>query len=451
MVVVPHPRRSPAAIVPALALCAGFVGVATGQLPLTALWATVAAVMLAATLLRKKPFETVVLGYIISLALTAFAAGVGIAAGGYLEETGLIGRETGSFGRLLLFYVIFVIGFLAAFRRTALLGQPAAVSAGLNKIFLLGLLIGCIAAGVLSGLLNGFALLKGVNRFAIRNEAGGDSSALFNLYLNNRVFIGIAVGLLCADGRAGYRALGRLFACAALVLSVAHGEQFMATLQQCFAIVLGFVTGRATAGRSPNGRKIAVIAGLAAGIAAIALFLTYSAQGYAAIEKIGVRLLLQGQMWYAVDSSADVWQGEAARGQFSTVAGHFLSWAAPDDVASSGLRQVMNAFGVPELMDQYDENNVTFTMGQMAVPVYWFGYAGGALFVFFTGAFFGAITRMVLRVVVAGGAISVFLAAKLFSNMLFGLQQGEYWYLFGSRTLLVAALVFLLSRLPKKI
>lgn len=74
-------------------------------------------------------------------------------------------------------------------------------------------------------------------------------------------------------------------------------------------------------------------------------------------------------------------------------------------------------------------------MGNMAIPVYWFGYVGGALFVAMTGLVYGALGALQIQVAMRGGVVMLWLMSKVFSYATFAVQQGEYWMMFGSRTL----------------
>jgi hypothetical protein len=71
----------------------------------------------------------------------------------------------------------------------------------------------------------------------------------------------------------------------------------------------------------------------------------------------------------------------------------------------------------------------------MAIPVYWFGFVGGAFFIALTGAVYGALGALQVSLAMRGGVVMLWLITKIFSYATFAIQQGEYWTLFGARTL----------------
>ena len=156
------------------------------------------------------------------------------------------------------------------------------------------------------------------------------------------------------------------------------------------------------------------------------------------------RFLLQGQPWYVVDNDAQLFTAPRLGGtdSFWRFVNSLGSWTMPtffDESEPSGLRDLMKSYTEPSVLRAYMFDDVTFTMGNMAVPVYWFGYAGGALFVAMTGLVYGALGALQIVVAMRGGVVMLWLMAKVFSYATFAVQQGEYWMMFGSRTVLCAS------------
>ena len=93
-----------------------------------------------------------------------------------------------------------------------------------------------------------------------------------------------------------------------------------------------------------------------------------------------LRFLLQGQPWYVVDNDAQLFTAPRLGGGFLLAfreLARFLTMPTFfDESEPSGLRDLMKSYTEPSVLRAYMFDDVTFTMGNMAVPVYWFGYAG---------------------------------------------------------------------------
>lgn len=404
-------------------------------------------------LVTVRPLLSVSLLYLMVLALTAFIAGIGIESGGLMVETSVQGEPNGAFSRLLLFYVIFVSCALYGFDRYVsehTIGVRAALVTLEKRSVVLGftLALGIIAAGVAAGLIEGFALLDGVNRYAIRNESSGTDSVLFNVFLNNQMFLALLLGALATSKSHAVKWFSILLIIATAALDILHGEQFMAVLN--FGLV---VLSPVVAVLVLNGKPVLlyVAAGLliALVISGASVFYAYLGQGLDVHKTIMLRSLLQGQVWYVVDHDAHLFAAPALGGMpaFGRFVQSLFSATAPgfnDSIGFSGLRDVMIAYGEPHLMTSYIKNNVTFTMGQMAVPVFWFGMVGGALFVAFTGLLYGTLCALQIALAMRGGVIMLWLIVKVLTYASYGIQQGEYWSFFSVRALfyVVAALLW---------
>jgi hypothetical protein len=377
---------------------------------------------------------------------------VGIESGGYLAETDITGVANGSFSRLFPFYVIFVTCAMFGFNRildekrahpfviARMTVSPWSVALG----FALALAV--IGAGVMAGLTGGFAFLSGVNRYALRNDSAG--GPLFNLFLNNQGFIALLLGTFITSSTRSIRWPAVLLILIDLGLEVLHGEQFMSVLNVTLAVLVPIIAINAL-----NGKKVVRYLGIGAGLALLlggaSVFYAYKGQGLDVSDTVLARFLLQGQAWYVADQDAGLFSAPALGGAaaFSRFLGSLTSWTAPtffDGTTPTGLRDLMMAYATPDVLRAYMFDDVTFTMGQMAVPVFWFGLAGGALFVAFSGVIYGIIAALQVVLAMRGGVVMLWLITKIFSYATFAIQQGEYWTLFGSRTIfyVVVALIW---------
>lgn len=435
----------------ALALTLNAMLPALGAMEPSATCTLLVAVAGVIALIVARPVFAVSVLYTLVIGLTAFVAGVGIESGGFLRETDIFGVANGAFSRLLSFYVIFVACALFAFGR--FLNERAVhepIRARMTRVPVslalgLGLVGAILATGVLAGLTGGFAVLSGVNRYALRNDAS--NSTLFNLFLNNQTFVAVLLGTFCTSSNKTVRWVSVGLIVADLVLEALHGEQFMAVLHVCLTFLIPFIAIHAMNGK-PVMRYLGIGSVIALVIGSVSVFYAYRGQGLDITETVVSRFLEQGQAWYVVDGDAHLFGapafgGMAAFGRFIGSLGSFTEPTFFSDAPVSGLRDLMLSYGTPEILKAYVFDDVTFTMGNMAVPVYWFGYAGGALFVALTGAVYGAASAMLIQVAMRGGVVMLWLTAKVFAYATYAIQQGDYWTLFGARTLFYLAIALI--------
>jgi hypothetical protein len=442
-------------IVPVVAVLALLFNTALpylGYARASATWTFVLAALAVIYLVATRPLFSVSMLYFMMIGMTAFVAGIGIEAGGLMIETAVRGEANGAFSRLLLFYVVFVSCALYGFNRLLNIRDPdvpvALITVDSRSVALgFALALTIIGAGVAAGLTQGFALLNGVNRYTIRNESTGTDSVLFNTFLNNQVFLALLLGALATSKNPAVRWSAIVLIIATTNLYILHGEQFMSVLHFGLSVLAPVVAVLLMKGK-PVLRYMAIGGGVALIIGIASVFSAYQGQGLDVQNTITDRSLLQGQVWYVVDYDAHLFSAPALGGApaFWRFAGSLLSMNQPgfdDSVGFSGLRDVMVAYGEPHLISTYIKDDITFTMGQMAVPVFWFGLVGGALFVALTGVIYGGLCALQIVFALRGGVIMLWLIVKLLSYASSGVQQGDYWSFFSVRTLLYVAMAFL--------
>lgn len=411
--------------------------------------------------LRNSPPAGVAAGYLAFISATVYVAAISIESGGYLYESDVTGQYTGSFARLLALQAIF---WWAYFFTTIKLNNNGLRSKSSDILTLedrkysiwIAVLVSlaCLASGVLAGVLDGFATLKGVNRYAIRNAEDSSAGSLFNFYLNNRTFATIVGGLLISRGithSLTVKSIGMGIIFIAATLSFLHGEQFMATIQLLLSSLIPIAYLSYLQG-TLNLRRLGSLVVVAAAIGLASLIAAYEIQGYNISEMIEARFVLQGQLWYLVDTDAGLFHPPSSGGWPSIY--KFIQSLLELDAPSyelaldkiSGLRDLMYSYANPQLMYTMEMANVTFTMGQFAVPAYWFGLVPSIVFIVIAAVTFAFVVKCLNEAIAMGGVITIFIAAKLFGNTTFGLQQGEYWYVFGPRSVPLIFLGFWLLR-----
>jgi hypothetical protein len=441
-------------IVPAVGLVALLFNTALpylGYAQASATWTCVMAAVAVIYLVATRPLFSVSMLYFMMIGMTAFVAGIGIEAGGLMTETAIQGEANGAFSRLLLFYVLFVgcalygFNYCLSIRNSSV---PVALITVDSRSVLLGftLSIAIIGAGVAAGLTQGFALINGVNRYTLRNGSTGTESVLFNTFLNNQTFLALLLGALATSKNPVVKWLAILLIIGTAGLYVLHGEQFMSVLHFGLSVLAPVVAVLIMRGK-PVLRYMAIGGAVALVIGTASVLTAYQGQGLDVRNTMIDRSLLQGQVWYVVDYDAHAFTAPPLGGApaFWRFAQSLLSFTQPgfdDGIGYSGLRDVMVAYGDPKVISVYIKDDVTFTMGQMAVPVFWFGLIGGALFIAYTGVLYGALCALQIVFALRGGVIMLWLIVKLLSYATSGLQQGEYWSFFSVRTMAYVALTF---------
>lgn len=423
-----------------------------GYAEASATWTIVLAVIAVMYLVIARPLFSVSMLYFMMIGLTAFVAGIGIEAGGLMTETAVQGEPNGSFSRLLIFYVVFVSFALYGFNRYLRIRKPgvpiALITVELRTVALgFTLALAIIGTGIAAGLTQGFALLNGVNRYALRNGSTESESMLFNLFLNNQTFLALVLGALVTSKSRTVKALSVVLIILTTGLYILHGEQFMSVLHFGLSVLAPVVAVLIMRGK-PVLRYMAIGGAVALVIGVGSVFSAYQGQGLDVQNTMTDRSLLQGQVWYVVDYNAHLFSAPPLGGApaFWRFVHSLFSMSAPsfdDDFGYSGLRDVMVAYGDPHVIDVYIRDDITFTMGQMAIPVFWFGLAGGALFIAFTGVIYGALCALQIVFALRGGVIMLWLVVKVLSYASFGIQQGDYWSFFSVRALFYVAMAFL--------
>lgn len=379
-------------------------------------------------------------------------SGVLIEKGGYLSETGINGSANGAFSRLSIYYIIFIMLVIVFYNRISSFFSINKKTNINNKFIFLSFLFSflIITAGILSGFIYGFSFSAGINRFEFR-ELNSNSFLFF--FLNNRFFLMILLGtIFSSENSLITKIASSSFSFVLLVVSVLHGEQFTSMVVLLFAFFTGYLVIQSINGIDVASKVISisffvVICGTAA------VLLIYSKQGYYLAEIANRRLILQGQLWYVVDlNSNGIF--DANFDSFLRNVNSFFEFNTDnfsDYNNPYGMRELMYKHALPDIYDIYMQNNVTFTMGQMAIALYWFGYILIVPFLLVTAFLFSLSIYYLISSIMSFSLISVFLSTKIFSWLLFGLQQGEYWYFFGVKTILFSLFAILFELFRKKL
>lgn len=399
-------------------------------------------------LIKNKPLAIVpLLGFIFIRAIELFS-GLLIESGGYMRETELFGSSNGAFIRLVIYYCLFFHMLVVFYGKNIEQGNVTLKSTPISKQFLLISVVFCslvIFSGLLAGLVKGFALFMGLNRFSFREFA---LTSELSFFLNNRLLAIVLLSCIFAFKETiKFKALAFFGALTIAIIAVLHGEQFTQMIYLSLAFFIGPLLKQSLLGINIR-QKIIKIGFTSLALGSFTVLLVYSQQGVDVSKLAESRLLLQGQLWYVTDES----NSSFFYGNLDSFLRNFNSFlflnadSLKEPLIPYGMRELMHIHAAPSIYEVYMENNVTFTMGQMAMPLYWFGYFGMVPFIVLTAAMFSRVIKYFNSAIIRKDAISIILSMKLFTWYSFAFQQGEYWYIFGLKTTIFTLFVFLFEK-----
>ncbi|HDR9127920.1 DUF6418 domain-containing protein [Burkholderia vietnamiensis] len=371
------------------------------------------------------PFAVLKLSELVSVVMIEFGA--------TMSEIGLLGHDIGASSGLLLHDVAFFMGaiwILRARRAGTAADRIVLTRLSARLAFAIGGAI-CLI-GVVAGLAYGFSLFSGMDRFSFRASAG---NAPLSFFLANRLIAVFLFGILAAGTRRSGRRLASIGVVLVMVINMLHGEQLMSTV----SLIVSFFGVRTIAEGDERDfvRKLARVGLIAAVFGLGAVALSYASQKKDVFVSVAARAVLQGQLWYAVAAE------QAGRDEVKpeSIGRNIGSLSAPsvDDYVNLwppvGVRELMYKFADTSLYNAYTENGVTFTMGTSGYLYYLFGFWPSLLAECLLGMFAAVMARTLVSAMSGANLLLLVVSAKLYALLMLGLQQGDFWYLFGVRTI----------------
>jgi len=377
---------------------------------------------------------------------TELAGCSGIEAGGYLTETDTYGKLNGATISLATYYILFFwffsVGYNFCQNQFGKINPSSKTSNKFEAISLIFSII-VIGCGIHSGLTDGYAFLLAINRFTFRNQS---FSAELNFFLTYRSLSAILLGLVFA------RSKNRLIRVFSLVLFVGillnsflHGEQFSSTIILTTMFFIGPFL-KSALNKKRILKSILPWVTFAAVLGSAAIILIYSNSTDDVFSKTLSRFFLQGQLWYIVYNSS---AGQYFFGNLSSAYRNiesFAMWNYLDFAKFSppyGMRELMFKFAPGDIFDSFMSGNITFTMGQFAMLLYWFGFLGMIPWILLTAFLFGGAVYYFCNCLMKAEFVRIFFACKILTLFTFALAQGEYWFIFGLKSLLIFLSAFI--------
>ncbi|MDN7907935.1 DUF6418 domain-containing protein [Burkholderia diffusa] len=371
------------------------------------------------------PFAVLKLSELVSVVMIEFGA--------TMSEIGMLGHDIGASSGLLLHDVAFFMGAIWVLRvRRAGAAAERIVLTRLQAR--LAFMVGCAIClvGIVAGLAYGFSLFSGMDRFSFRASSG---NAPLSFFLANRLIAVFLFGILAAGPRRFGRRLASVGVLLVMVINMLHGEQLMSTV----SLIVSFFGVRTIAEGDERDfvRKLAKVGLIAVVFGLGAVALSYASQKKDVFVSVAARAVLQGQLWYAV--AADQAGRDEAKPE--SIGRNIASLGATsvDDYVSMwppvGVRELMYKFADTSLYNAYTENGVTFTMGTSGYLYYLFGFWPSLLIECLLGMFAAMMVRTLVAAMSGANLLLLVVSAKLYALLMLGLQQGDFWYLFGIRTI----------------
>jgi hypothetical protein len=176
----------------------------------------------------------------------------------------------------------------------------------------------------------------------------------------------------------------------------------------------------------------------------ISFFLIASYLSYAAISgsdsgiyRLIDRIVLQGQMWWALDNNSS----SSLKGA-SEVLSNMLGFGGVDE-HSTGIFYLMSIISPPSIFQWFSDKNIPMTMGGPVNLAYFFGYPLSILPAIITGVIVGCAFHILYRSILIIDVFLVFFSVKIVDAVFRSTVMGETFYLFSLKMLVgIFAFIF---------
>lgn len=386
----------------------------------------------------------------VLLHVAAMVSLAAIESGAVMKELGLHGEPSHggvSFAWVGLWFIATSTGAArAAMRRWAAPSPERVVRLSGPMAYLSAAIVGALVAYLLlRGVVTGFPLLSGADRFAYR--AAADVIVINALTLKYVIagFMG-AGAALAADRRC--RLTHQLVFVAYLGVTFLFADKFFNILIAAIVFAApAFMLGAHAGGRA--WLRLLPAASLAiASVLAVTVYI-YSGGGALSAAQTAERLLGraagQGQLWHVAVQSHGGWARFDGHEASKT-----LGSLTANPAATYALRERMGPFyfiekHAPSAMHRSFFSNsgwVTPTMVSEAYALVMFGYVGVGIVMGAMGAVLGALIAFFRWRLLSGNPFMVLLPAAMFTQFIYGYAQGTLYSLIGLSTLKIYAAFF---------
>lgn len=147
------------------------------------------------------------------------------------------------------------------------------------------------------------------------------------------------------------------------------------------------------------------------------------------IDRLVDRVVLQGQMWWALDNSSDL--NSKGMGE---ILKNFIGIGNGDEF-STGIFYLMSIISPPSIFQWFADKGITMTMGSPVNLIYFFGYPLSVLPAMILGIIVGFGYHIFYRAIVISDVILIFFGVKIMDSIFRAVTMGEIFYLFSLKVL----------------
>lgn len=391
--------------------------------------------------------------------LTAFS-GIAIAHEALLPETLSQGLANGAFLRLTAVHFIFALTLILTVeprvRRILSTQLPSTDYFADTQthlwvpVFFAGL--GCyLLANLAVGLVNGFPVFSGMDRFEYRGQFS--DNFLFTSFFSNVGALALFLGVISANTQGFRHKMSGIFILTMLVVAILYGDKFGSLV----TILINYsVPGLLFKAKTFPWRRIISLLPIVVGATAIVLITIpiilnvygWSDSGSMATERLLTRIAAQGQLWFLADRdySVPVHFDGAALSEDITL---MMTWGAqgnPRDYMSAPYAGLYNLMAVYTPIDYFNfimrhGGGLTMALYAYLLKCYgWLGVITGAIVI---GFIYGLHLLYLTYAVATRNPIRLFLILKLLVWIEFGIGQGTFFFIMGIKNIVWICLIML--------
>ncbi|MEI9899818.1 MAG: DUF6418 domain-containing protein [Hyphomicrobium sp.] len=311
-----------------------------------------------------------------------------------------------------------------------------------GELFIVCSAFALIAVFLLFGLLNGFPLVEGIDRYSYRR--GVESDALIS-FLDNRTIYFSLIGMVAASGY--YRRAGVALFILGIGISLLYGEKFTTIVEGFLFFFIPVIIQRLADGRALPIRQLAYGGAAAVVITVTATLINYGAF-YSlpdAIDMLARRGALQGQLWFLADRDYGRLFNYNADSIAAALRSIYVLSEQSQVIAgtSHGMYFVMEPYTDPEKMYWTMYAGGGFIFGHFSYWLMVSGYAGMLLVGLITILTLSTVAKRVVLAFRHTDAISLIIWLKVMVWIYAGLLIGNIWFFFGLKTLFLMLVAYL--------
>lgn len=371
---------------------------------------------------RDSDFGVMSLLFYFSFTLTAIISAYAD-TGVWLSEVKYFSYETGSTSRVISLVAVI---FISAFYSFKALSRVRFVSSGMSNLvssimmgFVHLVVISMIAVLLYTRLIYGSPNEFGVDRFYYWNNIAPSWAEYCKFTLEQ---MSLLIGLLYAVKNTKYYFL--LFVMS-LVSQFLVGEKFTGLyISTLLFMIPVFIYRRYDIWSVIKSPRFVAIAVTFSSILVVTALLSYVAiaGSDSAVSLLAGRVVLQAQMWWAVDNYSSGYPVS-----FNEIWQSFLGFGANEE--QSGIRYLMGIIAPAYVYQWFLERGITFTMGSPVNLIYFFGYPLAVIPAAALGAVLAFSFKMLRDSIVVRDVILTFLAVKFFYTMIRAITMGDVFQL----------------------